>query len=434
MKSVIIGPAKHWRKFIVKNSKVEASDKVFYQITGIKADGTYAVLKNNLTTSTDIADISASDFPSLIVTVNIEDALLLTPANLDHWLVTFDPLPEGVTIYEGTKNKIALNEGESYKPQFKFVNISETAFPDSLTVKQTLQNPTTFKSFTADVKIKSPLPRDTTKFSLTFNTAGMEGMHDLTVNVNPKNTSELNYDNNIITLRNHLEVITDSSAPVLDVTIDGRHIQNEDYVMPSPKIKIMVWDNNPYLLKRDTTGVNIFLADFCDDLGCNYKRINFSRNDVTWKGETTDSEFEVNFTPADLPDGAYRLRVAATDAHGNKSGALPYEITFRVLNETTIVLSPPFPNPAYEKVNFELVLTGNTLPESVDLSFFSITGRKYQTFLLESDQFHIGTNTITWSTIDDRGNPLPNGVYVYDITVVADDRSINKKGKLVIVR
>jgi hypothetical protein len=360
--------------------------------------------------------------------------LLLTPAKLNYWFVTFDPLPEGILLYDGVVTKIRLNEGQVFKPQFRFVNISDTSFPDSLTIIQFLQNPETFKSYSALIKIKSPLPRDTSRFTASFKTNGFQGGLDATVTVNPKTAPEQTYDNNIVVLKNIIDVMADGNAPVLDVTIDGRHLQNEEYVSPSPKIRISLWDNNPYLLKTDTVGVNIFVSKDCSDLSCNFKRINFSSADVTWKSETDKSEFEVDFDPKSLPDGTYTLRVVASDAHGNKSGDVPYEISFKILNETIVTLSPPFPNPSYDKASFEFVLTGATLPSSAYLSLTSIAGRKIQTFNLTSENFHIGTNAIVWKTVDDQGNLLPNGVYIYDFIVVIDGHSTRERGKLVVVR
>jgi hypothetical protein len=434
MKSVAIGPAKQWKQFLVKNSNIESSDKISFDVIGVKTDGSHVVLKSAVTSTVDLSTISTADFPLLEVKFNAEDKLLLTPAKLNHWLVTFDPLPEGILLFDGSITKIDLNEGQVFKPQFRFVNISDTSFPDSLTVTQLLQNPETFKSSAGQTKIKSPLPRDTSRFTVPFKTNGFEGVLDATVTVNPKTTPEQTYDNNVVTLKNIIDVMADSNAPVLDVTVDGRHLQDEEYVSPSPKIKISLWDNNQYLLKTDTVGVNIFLANDCSDLNCNFKRINFSSVDVAWNGETDKSVFEVNFNPKSLSDGTYTLRVVASDAHGNKSGDVPYEIAFKILNETIVTLSPPFPNPSYDKATFEFILTGAMVPSSVHLSLTSVAGRNIQSFNLTSENFHIGTNDVVWRTVDDQGNPLPNGVYLYDFRVVIDGHTTRARGKLVVVR
>ena len=104
------------------------------------------------------------------------------------------------------------------------------------------------------LKIKAPLPGDTTTFYVDVNTIDKAGLNDVNVYVNPKITPEQYYDNNVLQLRDYLRVDVETIRPVLDVSIDGRYIENRDFVTSNPLILIKVWDENKYILKTDTHG------------------------------------------------------------------------------------------------------------------------------------------------------------------------------------
>src|SRR5690606_9048170 len=144
-----------------------------------------------------------------------------------------------------------------------------------------------------------------------------------------------------------LEVDTDSFRPVLEVTFDGRVLSDGDFVSSNPEILLRLWDENPYLLKKDTTGIRIFLEYPCPQGSCDDNpSIYFSRSDIEWFPATDTSDFLVRFTPAELPDGDYRFSVSFEDASGNASAFEPYSITFRVQHEPSVLALAPYPNPS----------------------------------------------------------------------------------------
>ena len=435
MNSVIIGPAQSWQRFYVNTREVEISDKVSFDIFGIRANGDQDLLKTNLTDDDDLSGIDATVYPQLKLSLKSEDDVNLTTPQLDYWIVSYVPVPEGLLLYKGTSEAQTIFEGQTWNGDYRFVNISNKNFQDSLLVEFEIVNPETFVTTKKGLKIQAPMPGDTTSFVVPFNTVGHEGMNNVEVFVNPRLVPEQRYDNNFIKLTQYLEVVADKNAPVLDVTFDGRHILNEDFVSPAPHIEITVWDNNEYLLTKDTTNASIFIAYPCADETCPLKAVYFSQPEIEWHPETDTSEFKVHFKPAGLPEGTYTLRVNASDAHGNPSGAEAYVISFQVKNETTVSVSSPFPNPFGHKTNFEIVVSGDEVPSSFDLQIININGKIVHDFTeRDVSNFHVGTNTISWSGIDLQGNHLPNGIYFFRLSVRVKDKVLDKKGKIVLVR
>jgi hypothetical protein len=257
----------------------------------------------------------------------------------------------------------------------------------------------------------------------------------LEVFVNPRIAREKSYDNNLIVLPEYLNVLSDNAHPVIDVTFDGRYLQNNEFVSANPSILIRLWDENPFMKKRDTLGVSIFLSYPCDDGDCDYERIYFSREDISWKPADASSDFQIHFSPADLISGSYRLRVHAADASGNASDGHPFEIGFRVAHEASVLANPPYPNPFYLETNFDIVVTGAQSPGYFyTIQIADLNGKRVAEFADPANGLHVGKNTLRWNGLDENGNSLPNGIYIYRLTIGGGISPQEYNGKIVLLR
>src|SRR5690606_22398966 len=142
--------------------------------------------------------------------------------------------------------------------------------------------------------------------------------NDLEVFVNPRVVPEQVYEHNQLLMPGRLEVAADVFRPVVEVTFDGRTLADGDFVSANPEIVLRLWDDNPFQLKTDTTGIRMFLEYPCPTGSCDDDpSVYFSRDAVQWSPATATSDFLVRFTPTDLPDGEYRFSVSLEDAAGN---------------------------------------------------------------------------------------------------------------------
>ena len=383
--------------------------------------------------------MNASLYPYLKLTLYTEDQVDLTPVQLRKWLVTYTPMAEGMitsggTNYRGVKSTETRQEGEDWDATYGFTNLSSISFTDSLLAQVEIFSSDLRSSEQQSFKIKSPLPGDTTLFFLKVKTKGKAGANDITVSVNPRILPEQYYDNNVLTLIGHLQVVADRTAPILDVTVDGRHLVNGDAVSAAPNILVRVMDDNQLILKTDTIGVNLFLQSPCASGNCPYKRIAFSSKDVTWTPATTTKAFQVSYHAHDFAAGEYALKVEATDGSGNSSGAEPYEVSFIVTDETAFTLQSVYPNPTSDKFHFKIYLTGSP-PTDFQLQLYSPTGGMIRSFGNEVlDVLHVGTNEIAMNATDSNGNPLFTGIYFFRMTAVMEGAETTIGGKLAVVR
>jgi hypothetical protein len=243
----------------------------------------------------------------------------------------------------------------------------------------------------------------------------------LSVNVNPRQLPEQTYHNNRAELLNFFTVVPDRTHPVLDVAFDGEYISNGDVVSPRPLITVVVRDENPILRKQDTAGINLYLrrSENTKAVTTDFERVRLSADNVTFTPATDEHPFSLTFQP-ELENGIYTLRVQAEDASGNASGAQPYEISFEVVNQSTITCFYPYPNPLSASTNFTFTLTGTTAPEQLTVQIMNVTGQVVRELTAEDfGELRLGSENVRyrWDGRDRFGNLLPNGMYLYRTVV-----------------
>lgn len=428
----LIGPAEDWNKLVWNIGEQEPGDDVAFDIVGVQMSGESEILYSDVQGNFDLSGIDAADFPYLKIIFNSSDEILLTSAQLQKWMVLYSPVAEGILVPENNIDQVTLAEGETWESDYLFINISDKAFSDSLEVKLLVFNQPNHENKIQRFRIKQPSPGDTTQFTIHFPTNNTAGLNDVEVTVNPRILPEIYYDNNVVRLNSHLLVLQDVNPPVMEVTIDGRFVENGDFVSPDPLMVVKIRDENPFILKTDTTGMRLFLTYPCEG-ECEPRYIILSGESVRWYPATATSDFYIEFQPASLPSGNYTLRVEGADAKGNLNTD-PYEISFVVSDETQVTLIPPYPNPINGSATYGFLLSGNTVPEHFTFSLKDLTGKPVYELNFRSEDLIIGKNNFTWDTTDQQGQTLPNAIYVYEISVQLGLKSFRKRGKVFICR
>ena len=421
-----IGPAKSWNSLYYEIID-DSNDDMQVEIVGITKAGVETPLFTDARIANiDVSTVNASTYPFLKLNVSFSDQIDLTPPQLKALVIDYDWPPEGLLFPENS-DQVSLMEGDTLTQSFLFVNVSKENFIDSLQVNGTLLNIGSSNVSDQVFNIAPTNADDTTTFTLEYATRNMVGTNNLSVRVSPQE-NELLSVNNYLNFPDILEVTADETNPVLDVTFDGSHILDGDIVSPNPDIFIRIKDENPFLYKEDTSGINLSLKLPCE--GCQFERIDFSDPGVTYIPASEDQDFEIHYQPGQLEDGIHAFRVAAEDESGNSSGDNDYEISFEVINESTITHFYPYPNPFSTSTRFVFTLTGGTIPDQIKIQIMTISGRVVR----EITQDEIGPvkigNNITeyaWDGRDEYGDLLANGVYLYRVFIESNGESLKHR-------
>ncbi|WP_421875871.1 C25 family cysteine peptidase [Marinoscillum sp.] len=428
--STLIGPASNWDSFHYQ-VRSETNDDWLVNVHGVDRSGNRNQLftGNRVATAPselDLTGVDAGQYPFLQLDFLFSDLADQTPPVMDSWGVTYEQVPEGIISPVSYETK-QLKEGQLFETSFLFANISEVEYSDSLDVTVAYTHVTSGDREVASFKAKAPAVGDTTVIELSRDTRGLVGDNSLTISVIPPGLE--NYlTNNTLVYTSAFAVEADEVNPVLDVTIDGSYILDGDIVSPQPNIRILLKDDNQYLFKEDTAGLIIEMRRACEE--CVFERVNLSDPAVTYTPSSEDQDFEINYAAGPLEDGEYTLRVQGADASGNPSGLDAYEVSFEVINESTITHFYPYPNPFATSTRFVFTLTGSTIPDQIKIQIMTVSGRVVR----EITQDEIGPlkigNNITqyaWDGRDEYGDQLANGVYLYKVFIRQNGESMKHR-------
>lgn len=434
LNSTIIGPAQKWKtmyQVYKSDDKPTTKDTHFMQVYGIDSNGGTKLLFDSVRSSSLKLDtINAVKYPYLKLRAELEDDSLKTPPQLKMWQVTYTGLPEGSIVADNdfAFKSDTLTQGDTLYLRIKYKNVSSTDMKP-VHVAFSMRNAGNNELLSAaDQSGTYAALKAGEYFTIEkkLSTKNMSGQCIFSVKVNPNfQQPELTLDNNILNIP--VYVIVDKANPVLDVTIDGKHVLNGEVVSPTPAIVTTVWDDNKLLALNDTSDFRLTFRNIsalkADTVYMSDKRISFkggsSKNDVA----------TIIFSPGPLGAGTYEFSAQARDRSNNYSGTSPFYTTFNVAPDAGISNIYVFPNPLLDKARFVYTLSGSQVPDFMELRIYNIEGQLVRT-LTKADMKNpsLGQNEFDWDGRNDGGAPLMQGVYFYKMIVQQGGKNVNNTG------
>lgn len=434
--STSIGPASNWDELIWDWRTLDGTEaeRLSVDVYGVSADGqTETLLFNMLERGTyDLTTVDPAQYPRLKLVADAVDSIYLTAPQMKHWHVIYDKVPDA-TI-DPVTNFAFLNdtvpEGESATVRLHLRNLTDIDFTDSMLVRYSVERLDRSVVNLGDRRYRVLKADSAYDIDFTFSTAflGLEGPVIFRVEVNPDYDQPEQYHfNNFYRYPFHVE--PDFLNPVLDVTFDGRHIMDGDIVSPDTEIRIKLTDENAFLPVSDTG----FVVHFGQGSGTfNLNRIFIDGNPQMTKVTSAGGEntTELVYRPGMLNDGEYKLTVQGYDWRGNAAGKSDFEITFQVINESTVSHLLNYPNPFSTSTRFVYTLTGGDVPDVFEIHIYTISGKLVKVIdLVELDEVKIGytMTDYAWDGTDEFGDLLANGVYVYKVVTKFNGKELERR-------
>ncbi|NNJ55833.1 MAG: hypothetical protein HKP14_06860, partial [Bacteroidia bacterium] len=435
IKSQKIGPATEWKEFYKRKGKTYDSpeDSVYYRIIGVRQSETEDLLVDKIyNSSLDISNIDAYVYPYLKIEAHFKDEIERTPEQQERWTILYEGVPEG-TIQPSIayhQSHDTIQEGDSISFEVAYQNISNYSMDSVLVLAINRKSDNLVD--TIERKYYYPLlPNDSVILTYKFDTRGLTGNNRFTIIVNPDfDQPEEKLENNVLDLR--YLVLNDERNPLLDVVFDGVHILDEDIVSPNTVITMSVLDENEFIFIDNPSSFDVIIQKV-NESGNPYGPIDsilHTRSDVVFYPATKPGEKAVlEYSANELESGTYRLTVVVTDASGNVSSDLKYQINFKVVREATISNIYPYPNPFTTSMKFVYTLTGEQIPDYMKIQILTVTGKIVRE-ITQSELGHIkiGNNIseFSWDGTDEFGDQLANGVYLYKVVAKIDGEDIER--------
>ena len=429
------GPARQWQNFSWNNVLLP-SNKILFDVYGLKADGKSDLLLQNISTNnnTNISSINSILYPNLnfVGKFSIDTITGNKSPVLNSFKLNYKSPAEIIAELDGLwKSDSVAVSGKEVKVGFKIYNAGDLYIPgyvakiyylkdfNNVLIKtDTLNNPININgNISHESKFKIP--------NLRYNISNNETFF---IEILPRgNLNEAFTYNNFV----YFDMLPgqQNSAAGLDIFSDGREIQSGDNVSLNPEVKIIV-KNDPDLSNSDLftdlkeiylNGISINSKSTADR---NSDRILKSENSLTKKISFSN---ELKFTP-DLNKGENLLKIIT----GNKDGSFDTtDFVLNVTDELSIGDLTNYPNPMKSETSFMFDVTGFENPGKGLIKIYTIAGRLIREIEIP---VNIGFNTITWDGKDSDGDLIANGTYLYKLSVTGSIQLESEVMKLVVLK
>ncbi|MBR5433669.1 MAG: hypothetical protein IK117_04465 [Bacteroidales bacterium] len=409
-----IGPASNFHS-VVWNAKQKRQDKAYVLVSMVtQTDQEYSFMSIQEPRESVITSVIPTDtYPYLRLTCHMED-VERTPIDMQSWKVYYTPTAELAASprYAFSFSNDSVQQGEEAKVVVSARNVAPVDM-DSIVVLYEIRNSSNelvYEQYKVIGDCKSnQYIIDTNE----FDTKTFVGEYTLKVEFNPINPETgVYYQEESVRFNNVLYhtfcVVQDKSAPIVDVTIDGRHLRNGDNVSAAPEIRILLFDENEYFpISSDTSLFTITLVNVetNEQIPCY-----FSDSTVyLLLSESSANKSVAICKPTFAEEGGYELRVQVHDVTGNLSSSQEYTIQFTVSFDNRVSVLYNYPNPCLDYTTFRFVLSGAEIPSEVYIEIVDDKGQKKLQIPVNS--VHIGTNEVLVSWKKDYD--LSEGVYFY---------------------
>ena len=198
-------------------------------------------------------------------------------------------------------------------------------------------------------------------------------------------------------------------------------------------------DENPvlYLKLLDESGINTVGNGIGHDITAtvNESSEEYRLNDYYEADLDSYQSGTVRYPLYDLPAGRHAVNVKAWDVYNNSGdGYTEFVVAESAELALDHVLNYPNPFTTYTEFWFEHNRPGDLLDVKVEI--FTVSGKLVKTIMTQMATDGYRVDGIGWDGLDNFGDPIGKGVYVYKLTVqAASDRSrVSAFEKLVILR
>ncbi len=211
------------------------------------------------------------------------------------------------------------------------------------------------------------------------------------------------------------------------------YMNDENFVMGG------MTDESPIIFAklRDQSGINMVGTGIGHDLAAT---LNDNTSETIVLNEFYESDVDtyksgsIRYQLQDLPEGEHKLKVKVWDVHNN-SGEGYTEFVVAESEEFVLshILNYPNPFTTYTEFSFEHNQVCSFL--NVQIQVFTVSGKLVKTLSTVSHTDGFRVEPIAWNGLDDYGDQLARGVYVYKVKVRNPaGEKVEKFEKLVILK
>jgi hypothetical protein len=214
----------------------------------------------------------------------------------------------------------------------------------------------------------------------------------------------------------------DRQAPTIELTVEDQYFSPGALVSRDARIVAVIQDANGVDSQERAVAVRSNGQPVADE-------------DLSITPLSEKNSLPVSYSPT-WPTGRHTLSFSAYDCNGNLATE---SMSFEVIDSYGIDHIGNYPNPFDEETVITYRLTGPTHAEEVWLKIYTVSGRLIRSWRNFLDDYgllstQLDYHVISWDGRDSDGHLLANGVYFYKIRGRWEDQTVERTGRMAILR
>lgn len=209
----------------------------------------------------------------------------------------------------------------------------------------------------------------------------------------------------------------DNTGPTIKLFMNDSSFVNGDITDENPSIYAILFDEN---------GINVSSASIGHDITAiidNDNNKTFSLNEYYNSNINTYKQGVVEYELYKLVAGAHSVKLKVWDIYNNSSEK---SINFIVAENNNLIISHllNYPNPFTTNTDFYFEHNQAGIDLEILLQIFTVSGKVVKTIHTTMNTSGYRSEPINWNGLDDFGNPIGRGVYIYSLKIRTPDAKI----------
>jgi hypothetical protein len=218
----------------------------------------------------------------------------------------------------------------------------------------------------------------------------------------------------------------DNTGPSIKGYLNNVQFINGGIVNETPLLLVHLSDSSGINLSGK--GIGHEITAVIDE---NYRET-FVLNDYFNPEAAGDLNGIIQFRLPPLSEGNHKILLKAWDVFNNSS---EYTILCKVIRQDSIKVLRLFnyPNPVTQSTRFSFILEGPCAGATAELKLLTIEGQAVRALSKTINEATLRSIEIEWNGMDERGNRLGRGVYIYQLSIMSKTGKLSRKVQKLII-
>lgn len=412
IKTPVFGPASRWNYLSLDITYPSDSIKTTIKVFGLSSpyESSNEPIIETENKSIDLSKLNPLSYPFLRLELSIVNPYESTNFEFKGLDLSYLPTPELAIKINNPNSDTSTMRGEEIATGLDVYNLSLRVPSGIAILKMKQHSKTSQLLISADTIENIPFNAEI-RLGKTILTDKLDSLTELIFNIVSQQFEKHLFNNSVsrkITIRE------DTEPPKIQLFVDQTEVHGGEYVPRQPKLLIEIHDNSK--LPYDSNSTTLLINTRYFNLSKDAEFVNYGRN-VPLKCTYSLISYE-------LEPGSNYFTIYTMDPSGNRD---TLDVRVYLSRKAEFVEHSPYPIPFKSNIAIKTKYISPVNDATVTLEIYNLQGQKIRAV---NQPLKLNEDTIYWDGNDEDGNLVPQGIYLYKITVQSEIYSDPVFGKI----